>query len=81
VKVPTSAERDVVSSCAPTKPGPRSRSRLLTTRAADGTRIRARLHPHQRVPQAGDATWLQVNGAHTCFYENELLIDTQGAAA
>ena len=54
---------------------------LLTTRAADGTRIRARLHPHQLVPQAGDATWLQVNGTHTCFYENELLIDTQGAAA
>ena len=55
---------------------------LLTTRAADGTVIRARLHPHQPIPQAGDATWLQVHGAHTCFYENELLIaQAQGVSA
>ena len=54
---------------------------LLTTRTADGTVIRARLHPHQAIPKVGDATWLLVNGVHTCFYENELLIDTQGAAA
>jgi len=47
---------------------------LLTTRAADGTRIRARLHPHQAIPKAGEATWLQIHGVHTCFYENELLI-------
>jgi glycerol transport system ATP-binding protein len=54
---------------------------LLTTRAADGTRIRARLHPHQAIPQAGDAAWLQIHGAHTCFYENELLIASSGQAA
>jgi len=53
---------------------------LLTTRAADGTAIRARLHPHQAIPQAGDTAWLQVHGAHTCFYENEQLI-TQGVVA
>ncbi len=53
---------------------------LLTTRAADGTVIRARLHPHQPIPKAGDTAWLQVHGAHTCFYENEQLI-TQGATA
>ena len=59
---------------------------LLTTRAADGARIRARLHPHQAIPQAGDAAWLQVQGAHTCFYANEQLIPpsvptTQGATS
>ena len=55
---------------------------LLTTHAADGTRIRARLHPHQAIPKAGDAAWLQVHGPHTCFYENELLIESaQGVAA
>ena len=55
---------------------------LLTARAADGTTIRARLHPHQPIPEVGDAAWLQVHGEHTCFYENDLLIDTtQGDAA
>ena len=53
---------------------------LLAARAADGTRIRARLHPRQAIPRTGDAAWLQVAGPHTCFYENDLLI-TQGAAA
>jgi glycerol transport system ATP-binding protein len=55
---------------------------LLTTRAADGTAIRARLHPHQPIPKVGDAVWLLVNGAHTCFYENDLLItQAQGEPA
>jgi len=55
---------------------------LLSARAADGTRIRARLHPRQAIPQAGDAAWLQVNGPHTCFYANDLLISqAQGVPA
>ena len=55
---------------------------LLTTRAADGTTIRARLHPHQAIPKVGEAAWLLVHGEHTCFYENDLLIEsTQGASA
>jgi glycerol transport system ATP-binding protein len=55
---------------------------LLSARAADGTLIRARLHPHQAIPRVGDATWLQINGAHTCFYENDLLIaQAQGVHA
>lgn len=53
---------------------------LLSARAADGTRIRARLQPGQAIPKQGDATWLQVNGPHTCFYANDVLI-TQGASA
>jgi glycerol transport system ATP-binding protein len=47
---------------------------LLTARAADGTVIRARLHPHQAIPKVGESVWLLVNGAHTCFYENDKLI-------
>jgi glycerol transport system ATP-binding protein len=59
---------------------------LLSTRAADGTTVRARLHPRQAIPQAGDAAWLQVDGPHTCFYADELLIAagdraTEGATA
>jgi glycerol transport system ATP-binding protein len=54
---------------------------LLTTHAADGTRIRARLHPHQPIPQAGETAWLQINGPHTCLYDNELLIESGGQPA
>ena len=54
---------------------------LLTTHAADGSRIRARLHPHQAIPRAGDTAWLQINGPHTCLYENELLIESGGQPA
>jgi len=55
---------------------------LLTTHAADGTRIRARLHPHQAIPRAGETTWLQIDGPHTCLYENDLLIEpARGVAA
>jgi glycerol transport system ATP-binding protein len=36
--------------------------------------IRARLSPERNIPQAGDAVWLNVVGAHTCFYRNEELI-------
>jgi len=54
---------------------------LLTTHAADGSRIRARLHPHQAIPRAGDTAWLQINGPHTCLYQNELLIESGGQPA
>ena len=54
---------------------------LLTTHAADGSRIRARLHPHQAIPRAGETVWLQINGPHTCLYENELLIESGGQPA
>jgi len=55
---------------------------LLSTHAADGTRIRARLHPNQAVPRVGETAWLQINGPHTCFYANDLLIpQVQGVPA
>jgi glycerol transport system ATP-binding protein len=41
---------------------------------ANGQLIRARLGPEQDIPKAGDAVWLQVVGAHTCFYRDEQLI-------
>jgi glycerol transport system ATP-binding protein len=50
---------------------------LVTARigsGADEYPIRVRLSPEQNIPQAGDAVWLRVIGAHTCFYRNEQLI-------
>jgi glycerol transport system ATP-binding protein len=50
---------------------------LLTARVGDAANesvIRARLSPEQSIPQAGDAVWLKVVGAHTCFYRNDELI-------
>jgi glycerol transport system ATP-binding protein len=41
---------------------------------ADGSVIRARLSPEQRIPHVGDAVWLAIVGAHTCFYQDEQLI-------
>jgi glycerol transport system ATP-binding protein len=49
---------------------------LLTAHVGngDGSLIRARLSPEQKIPKVGDAVWLQVIGTHTCFYRNEELI-------
>ena len=47
---------------------------LLSARAADGTLIRARLHPQQGVPDAGASVWFVIDGPHTCFYANERLV-------
>jgi glycerol transport system ATP-binding protein len=43
--------------------------------ASDAAPIRARLSPHQAIPKVGDDVWLLVNGAHTCFYQGEQLIE------
>jgi glycerol transport system ATP-binding protein len=50
---------------------------LVTARigsGADESPIRVRLSPEQSIPRVGDAVWLRVIGAHTCFYRNEELI-------
>jgi glycerol transport system ATP-binding protein len=48
---------------------------LLTAQLADSDAIvRARLNPEQAIPQVGEAVWLSVVGAHTCFYRNEELV-------
>jgi glycerol transport system ATP-binding protein len=43
--------------------------------AAAAQVLRARLSPEQTIPMAGDAVWLGIVGAHTCFYRNEELIE------
>jgi len=52
---------------------------LLTARAGDAT-LRARLAPGQQVPAVGATTWLQVQGAHTCFYKDDKLVAQGGAS-
>jgi glycerol transport system ATP-binding protein len=50
---------------------------LLTARIGGGAGesvIRARLGPDEDIPKAGDAVWLGVVGAHTCYYRNEELV-------
>ncbi len=46
---------------------------MLTATVGEGV-VKARLHSGVTAPQAGDSTWLQLLGAHTCFYKNEELI-------
>ena len=36
--------------------------------------VRARLGTHEQVPQAGDAVWLALVGAHTCVYKDQVLV-------
>jgi glycerol transport system ATP-binding protein len=38
------------------------------------TPIRLRVNPARAIPRVGDAVWLGVVGAHTCFYRDEKLI-------
>ena len=46
---------------------------MLTATVGEGT-VKVRLHSGVTAPQAGDTAWLQLLGAHTCFYKNEELI-------
>jgi len=48
---------------------------MLSTTLDDGSTLKARLSPETRVPQPGSIAWLQVLGAHTCFYKNEELVE------
>ncbi len=41
---------------------------VLLTARCDGHTVRARLSPEATAPTAGEAVWLGVMGAHTCFY-------------
>ena len=36
--------------------------------------MKVRLHAEATLPQAGERVWLQVLGAHTCFYAKEELV-------
>jgi len=46
---------------------------MLTARVGEHV-VKARLAPDAEVPAVGDAVWLHVLGAHSCFYKNEELI-------
>jgi len=46
---------------------------LLTARL-DGQPLKARVAPAEVLPAPGGTVWLQVLGAHTCFYRNEELL-------
>jgi glycerol transport system ATP-binding protein len=46
---------------------------MLTATVGEGA-VKVRLHSGATAPQAGDTAWLQLLGAHTCFYKNEELI-------
>ncbi|MFD2301106.1 ABC transporter ATP-binding protein [Paracidovorax citrulli] len=46
---------------------------LLTARL-DGQPLKARVAPAELLPAPGGTVWLQVLGAHTCFYRNEELL-------
>ena len=50
---------------------------LVTARIGSGPAeplIRARLSPEQLIPKVGDAVWLNIVGAHTCFYKDDELV-------
>jgi glycerol transport system ATP-binding protein len=50
---------------------------LLTAQVGGGgagSVVRARLGTRQAIPKAGDAVWLRLVGAHTCFYKDDVLV-------
>ena len=47
---------------------------VMLTATTAGHTLKARLSPESAVPQPGSTAWLQVLGAHTCFYKNEELV-------
>ncbi|MDO9612206.1 MAG: ABC transporter ATP-binding protein, partial [Serpentinimonas sp.] len=51
-----------------------SRTHTIITAMVGETPVKVRLHPELALPQAGEGIWLQVMGAHTCFYANEELV-------
>ncbi|WP_311222946.1 MULTISPECIES: ABC transporter ATP-binding protein [unclassified Acidovorax] len=51
---------------------------MLTAKVGEHT-LKARFAPETRLPSAGDAAWLQVLNAHTCFYQNEQLLAAEVA--
>ena len=46
----------------------------MLTATIGGQALKARFAPEQALPAAGESVWLQVLGAHTCFYQNEELL-------
>ena len=47
---------------------------LLSAQVGPDALVRARLGVDQIIPRVGDRVWLNIVGAHTCFYKNDELI-------
>jgi glycerol transport system ATP-binding protein len=47
---------------------------VILSATREGALVKARLAPDSMQPQMGDTAWLQVMGAHTCFYKNEEIV-------
>jgi glycerol transport system ATP-binding protein len=47
---------------------------VILSAMREGALVKARLAPDSMQPQSGDMAWLQVMGAHTCFYKNEEIV-------
>jgi glycerol transport system ATP-binding protein len=47
---------------------------LLTTQVGEGHVVRARLGTRQAIPKTGTTVWLDLIGAHACFYKDDVLI-------
>ena len=47
---------------------------LMLTASIDGSPLKARLPLEAHAPRPGETAWLEVVGAHTCFYRNEELV-------
>ena len=48
---------------------------LLTAKSGDHV-IRARLNAQTLLPRVGDTVWLKVLSSHTCFYQNDVLVQS-----
>jgi glycerol transport system ATP-binding protein len=46
---------------------------MLTAMVGEQT-LKVRLPSQVHLPQPGESVWLQVLGAHTCFYKDEELV-------
>ena len=47
---------------------------VILSASRAGMILKARLTTDTALPQVGDSVWLQIMGAHTCFYKNEEIV-------
>jgi glycerol transport system ATP-binding protein len=47
---------------------------VIVSAQREGVTLKARLSGNTHSPAVGDNVWLQVMGAHTCFYQNEEIV-------
>lgn len=47
---------------------------VILSAVRDGALLKARLAPGSTQLKTGDTAWLQVMGAHTCFYKDDEIV-------